>query len=55
MKVKGYIHITYKNGKKVNKEFQSYFEALQKQRAMLKNKKVMKNITSLVVNNKEVS
>lgn len=51
--MKGYIHITYKSGKKETKEFKSFFEALHKQGEMLKNKKVMKNITSMVVNNKE--
>lgn len=50
--MKGYIHIEYINGKKETKEFDNYFVALRRQGEMLKNKKVMKNINSLIVNNK---
>lgn len=52
--MKGYIHIVYMNGKKETIEYKDYFEALHEQGEMLKNKKLMKDICSLVVNNTEV-
>lgn len=47
--MKGIIIIEYRNGVKERKEYSDYFQALEEQRKLLKNKKFMENVNVLKV------